>query len=168
MGALPPYLTHRLSAGDLRDGVMAVDFAARAEYAWDAGEAIGGYLEGMRAGRILGRHCSECGRVLLPPRMFCEECFRPTDAWVELAGTGHVVVFSVCTVAWDMAPLPEPEIPAVIAVDGGGPGAAMLHRLGGVSPRDVTVGMAVKAVWRPEAEREGSVLDLAYWAPWSP
>lgn len=158
----PPYPIRALSAAELRDEVITVHHAVRAEFAWDAGEAIGGYLDGLRAGRILGRWCRRCQRVLLPPRMFCEECFRPTDRWVELPGTGRVTAFSVCSIAWDMQPLAEPEIPAVIAVDGG---AGILHKLGAVDPGAVSVGMAVRAVWRPAEERTGSILDLAYWAP---
>lgn len=165
MAMPPPYPTHRLSAAEFARAFGAVDHAVAAEYRWDAGEAIGGYLAGMRAGRILGRRCDACGRVLLPPRMFCEECFRLTDDWVELRALGTVTAFSVCTVAWDMQPLAEPEIPAVIALEGGGPSASILHKLGGVAPKAVRVGMAVRAVWRPEAERVGSVTDLAYWEP---
>jgi uncharacterized OB-fold protein len=29
----------------------------------------------------------------------------------------------------------------------------------------VSVGMAVEAVWRPESERTGSILDIAYFRP---
>lgn len=164
MTALGPYETHRLSAAELASGVIAVDHPAFAAYRCDAGMAVGGFLDGLKAGRILGRSCRGCGRVLLPPRAFCEECFRPTDGWVELAPRGRLVAFSVCQVAWDMAPLAAPEIAAVIAVEGAGTGA-LLHRLGDVSPDGVSVGMALRAVWRPAGERTGSVLDLDHWAP---
>lgn len=164
MTVLDPYETHRLSATELAAGVVAVDHPAFAAYRWDAGMAIGGFLDGLAHGRLLGRSCRECGRVLLPPRAFCEECFRPTDGWVELPPTGRLVAFSLCRVAWDMAPLELPEIAAVIAVDGAGEGA-LLHRLGEVPADAVSVGMALRAVWRPVAERTGSVLDLDYWAP---
>jgi len=59
----------------------------RARYAWAAGIAISAFLEGLKRGKILGRKCVGCDRVLVPPRMFCERCFRPTDEWVELPGT---------------------------------------------------------------------------------
>ena len=34
-----------------------------------------------------------------------------------------------------------------------------------VAPDDVSVGMAVEAVWKPVAERVGSILDIAYFRP---
>jgi hypothetical protein len=95
--------------------------------------------------------------------MFCERCFRGTDGWVEAEPTGVVQTFSICYVRWDMEPLTEPELPAVISIDGSDGG--FLHKLGEVAPDDVRAGMAVEAVWRPEAERTGSILDIAYFRP---
>jgi acetyl-CoA C-acetyltransferase len=161
----PPLATggHPLTDGEFRDTTGAVEHAVDARYAWDAGAAIGRYLDGLREGRIMGRQCRGCDRVLVPPRMFCERCFRGTDGWVEVEPTGVVQTFSICHVRWDMEPLAEPEIPAVISIDGSDGG--LLHTLGDIVPEDVRIGMAVEAVWRPEAERTGSILDIAYFRP---
>jgi acetyl-CoA C-acetyltransferase len=161
----PPAATpgRALSEPEFRDAVGAVEDAVGAEYAWDAGVAVGRFLDGLKTGEIYGRSCRRCGRVLVPPRMFCERCFRPTDAWVLLEGTGGVETFSICHVAWDMRPLDPPEIPAVIRLDGSDGG--LLHKLGEVAPEDVAIGMAVEPVWRPEDERTGSILDIAYFRP---
>jgi acetyl-CoA C-acetyltransferase len=161
----PPLATagHALSDAEFRAATGAVEHAVDARYEWDAGVAIGGFLDGLRAGRILGRECRGCERVLVPPRMFCERCFRGTDAWVEVEATGVVQTYSVCHVRWDMEPLEPPELPAVVAIDGSDGG--LLHKLGEVSPDELRVGMAVEAVWRPEPERAGSILDIAYFRP---
>jgi len=156
-----PFPTRSLTDAEFRESVITVSHSVRAEYRWDAGEAIGRYLDGLRAGRIMGRGCRVCGRVLVPPRMFCEQCFRPTDRWVEVPGTGTVNTFSICYVTWDLRPLTVPELPAVIDLQSG----AIMHKLGGVEPDAVHIGMQVRAVWKPEAEREGSILDIAHWAP---
>ncbi|MFN2591447.1 MAG: Zn-ribbon domain-containing OB-fold protein [Candidatus Dormibacteria bacterium] len=136
----------------------------RAEYRWDAGEAIGRYLDGLQAGRIMGRECRGCGRVLVPPRMFCEQCFRPTDRWVEVPATGTVNTYSVCSVTWDMRKLTMPELPAVIDLEGA-VGSGILHKLGEVDPADVHIGMHVEAVWKPAGQRQGSILDISHWRP---
>ncbi|MEX2204379.1 MAG: Zn-ribbon domain-containing OB-fold protein [Actinomycetota bacterium] len=152
-----------LSEGEFRSATGAVEHDLDARYSWDAGVAIGRFLDGLEEGLILGRECRGCRRILVPPRMFCERCFRGTDAWVEVQQTGVVQTFSICHVRWDMQPLDEPEIPAVITIDGSDGG--LLHMLGDVAPDDVSVGMAVEAVWRPESERTGSILDIAYFRP---
>jgi uncharacterized OB-fold protein len=41
--------------------------------------------------------------------------------------------------------------------------AGILHRLRGVEPSEVRVGMAVKPVWR--RERVGSILDIDHFEP---
>lgn len=154
-----------LNEKDFREKVIAVDHAVRANYAWDAGIAIGRYLDELRQGKIVGRLCYECRRKLVPPRMFCEQCFRPTDEWVDVADTGIVNTFSICYVTWDMQRLEVPEIPAVIELDGASKGIGIMHKLGNVDPEAVRVGMRVRAVWKPATEREGSILDIRYFEP---
>jgi uncharacterized protein len=153
-----------LSDEDFRSGI-AVDFAVDARYSWDAGVAIGGYLDGLKEGKILGRACHQCRRILVPPRMFCEQCFRETDEWVQVKDTGTVNTFSLAYITWDMRQLSDPDIPAVIDLDGASPGIGIMHKLGDVDPKAVHTGMRVRAVWKPVAEREGSILDIAYWKP---
>jgi uncharacterized OB-fold protein len=161
----PPYTTagHSLRDAEFRSATGARDDAIDARYEWDAGVAISRFLDGLEEGRILGRECRNCERVLVPPRMFCERCFRDTDGWVEVEQTGIVQTYSICHIRYDMQPLDEPELPAVIAIDGSDGG--FLHTLGEVAPEDVAIGMAVEAVWKPEDEREGSILDIAYFRP---
>jgi acetyl-CoA C-acetyltransferase len=161
----PPAATpgRSLSDAEFRSATGAVDDEVGARYSWDAGVAIARFLDGLRDGKLFGRECRNCGRVLVPPRMFCEQCFRGTDAWVQVEDTGIVQTYSVCHVSWDMQPLDDPSLPAVIAIDGSDGG--FLHMLGEVAPDDVSIGMTVEAVWKPVGERTGSILDIAYFRP---
>jgi uncharacterized OB-fold protein len=145
--------------------VLTEHWEPNARYAWDAGVAIGRYLEELKAGRLIGRRCDNCRRVLIPPRMFCEVCFRPTDDWVLLQDTGTVNTFSLCYVTWDMQRLTDPQIPAVIEIDGASKGMGIMHMLGQVEPEDVEIGMRVQAVWKPAAERQGDITDILYFKP---
>jgi acetyl-CoA C-acetyltransferase len=154
-----------LSDAEFRAAPGAVDIERLdLAYDWDAGEAMGAFLEGMRDGRIVATVCSACGRTLVPPRKFCERCFRPTDSWTEVPATGSVETFSICHVRWDMVPLDPPEIPAVIRLDATSEGG-FLHKLAEVEPGEVAIGMAVEAVWKPPEERTGSILDIAHFRP---
>jgi uncharacterized OB-fold protein len=154
-----------LTEAAFRRAIGAVDFEVDARYAWDTGIAVSEFLRGLRRGVILARECRKCRRVLVPSRMFCEQCFRPTDRWVEVADTGTVNTYSICHIRWDMEPLSEPELPAVIEIDGASRGIGIMHKLGQVDPDDLAVGMAVEAVWAPEEERTGSILDIRFFRP---
>jgi uncharacterized OB-fold protein len=155
---------HSLSDAAFRSATGAVDFQLDARYSWDAGVAISRFLDGLKDGRIWARECRSCARVLVPPRMFCERDFRPTDAWVEVPDTGVVETFSIAYVSWDMHELDRPDIPAVIRIDDTSEGG-LLHKLDGVEPGSVSIGMRVQAVWKAPAERVGSILDIAHFAP---
>lgn len=73
--------------------------------------------------------------------------------------------FSLCYVTWDVQRIKEPEIPAVIEIDGASPLHGILHKLGEIDPQEVQVGMRVKAVWKPSSERVGAITDILYFRP---
>lgn len=155
-----------LRESDFRDkNILFNEWNPNAQYAWDAGVAIGRYLAELKQGRLFGVHCKKCKRTVIPPRNFCEWCFRPMDDWVHLPDTGTVNTFSLCYVTWDMKYLTDPEIPAVIDIDGTSPSMGIMHKLGEVDPKTVRIGMQVQAVWKPPEEREGSILDIKYFKP---
>lgn len=156
----------QVDARDIARGkVFTTRYTPKLRYRWDTGAAIGRYLEELRQGRLIARRCDGCQRTMIPPRMFCERCFRPTDEWVYVNATGRILTFSLCYVTWDVRRLKQPQIPAVIEIDGASPGMGILHLVEKVRPNQVRVGMAVRAVWRPPSKRRGSVTDIAYWEP---
>jgi uncharacterized OB-fold protein len=156
----------QLNAADLERGsAFLTAYTPKLRYAWDTGEAIGRYLAELKDGRLVGRSCRACERVMIPPRMFCERCFRATDDWVYLNSTGTVNTFSLCYVSWDVRRLRTPEIPAVIEIDGASPGMGILHIIKKAKAKEVHVGMRVTAVWKPPRQRIGSITDIDYWAP---
>jgi uncharacterized OB-fold protein len=158
---------HALTAGE----VLVSMWRVKSEYNWDAGVAMGRYLQGLKQGKILGIRCSECRRTLVPPRSFCELCFRPLDDWVELSDTGRINTYSVSFVNWDASRRSTPEVPAVVEIDGASPGMAILHLIGEVGETldEITsrlkLGAPVQAVWKPADEREGAITDIRYFRP---
>lgn len=134
-------------------------------YSWTSGVAISRYLRGLKEGELWGRKCNGCGRTLVPPRMYCEECFRPTDEWVRVQDSGTVNTFSISYVNVDASRRTEPVLVAVIDIDGASPGIGILHVLGEVAAGEIKVGMKVKAVWKPKAERTGAITDIRYFRP---
>lgn len=155
-----------LSGKELKsDKVITFKWRPNAKYAWSAGIAYGRFLDELKAGRIIGRKCSRCERIIVPPRMFCERCFVATDEWVYVKDTGTINTFSLSYLDADANRIKDPILVAVIDIDGASPGVGILHLLGNVDPDKIDVGMKVKAVWKPPEEREGSVTDILFWEP---
>ncbi|MEA3439424.1 MAG: Zn-ribbon domain-containing OB-fold protein [Chloroflexota bacterium] len=137
----------------------------RGDFGWDTGIAIGQFLAGLKDGLILGSQCSTCRKIVVPPRAVCEWCFRPMNDYIPLLDTGTVSTYSLCYVTWDVKRIEDPEIPAVIEIDGASPLHGIMHLLGEVDTDDVNIGMRVKAVWKPPEERQGSITDILYFKP---
>ena len=154
-----------LSAKEFYEKVTSVKHRPAVKYAWSAGEAMSRFLAELQAGRLIARTCNGCRRVLFPPRMFCEECFRPTDAWTYVEDTGTIETYSISYLDLDAKRIEEPIYVGVVSVDGASPKMGMMHYLGEVTPQTIRIGMRVQAVWKPPAERTGSVLDIRYWRP---
>jgi hypothetical protein len=155
-----------LGESDFKAGnILYVHDELQGEFAWDTGVAISRYLSAFKQGILLGARCNTCRKVVIPPRTVCEWCFRPMDAYVPLQDTGTVNTFSLCYVTWDVKRIKEPEIPAVIEIDGAAPLHGIMHKLGEVDPQKVYIGMRVQAVWKPPKERTGSVTDIRYFKP---
>ena len=155
-----------LSEKDFAEGNILFNYdELKGDFAWDTGVAIGRYLASLKEGIILGSHCSTCRKTVVPPRTVCEWCFRPMDEFVPLQDTGTVNTFSLCYVTWDVKRIKEPEIPAVIEIDGASPLHGIMHMLDEVDPQAVHIGMRVKAVWKPAEERQGSITDILYFKP---
>ncbi|MHC4778298.1 MAG: Zn-ribbon domain-containing OB-fold protein [Planctomycetota bacterium] len=151
-------------------GVITSKWSPKLQYAWDNGPTLARYLTELKNGRIVGKRCHKCERILLPPRAFCELCWVPTDEWVTLPDSGVVNTFCISHVDWKAGRLDieggvRPFTPAVIVIDDAGKDNGILHHLDEVDPKDVKIGMKVKAVWKPAEEREGSITDIKYFKP---
>lgn len=163
---LGPFPGTALRESDFDAGdVLFLHDELQARFAWDTGVAVGAYLAGLRRGELLGARCESCERTVVPPRAFCEDCFRPTDSYVQLEDRGTVNTFSLCYVTWDVQRIKEPEMPAVIEIEGASPMHGIMHKLGEVDPEAIHVDMKVQAVWKPPEERQGAITDIRYFKP---
>jgi uncharacterized OB-fold protein len=155
-----------LSQADFDEGkILTTHWRPKLEYGWDAGVATSRYLAELKNGRLIGIKCQRCRRIVIPPRVVCEWCWEPMNEWVHLEDTGTVNTFSICYIRWDASRAEEPQIPAVIEIDGASKGAGILHLLDEVNPENVKIGMKVEAVWKPADERTGSITDIKYFKP---
>lgn len=160
------YQGEALKSTDIKEGKVPTEkFRPKAKFAWSAGIAIGKFLEGLKKGRIIATTCSKCGRIMVPPRIYCENCFKPTDGWKYVKDTGTINTYSISYLAADASRLKEPILVAIVDMDGASEGMGIIHKLGEVNPKEVKFGMKVKAVWKPPEERVGAITDIKYFRP---
>jgi len=160
------YKGEEVKSADIKEGkVLAVRQRPRIRYMWSAGVAMSRFLKELKNGKIIANTCNKCGRIMVPPRVFCEQCFKPTDGWTYVKDTGTVNTYSVSFIAGDASRIKEPIIVAVIDIDGASPGMGILHTIQEINWKKVKFGMKVKAVWKPPEERTGAITDIKYFKP---
>lgn len=160
------YAGERIKTDDLRKGRVPVErWKPKIRYAWSTGTAMSRFLKELKQERIIARKCNICGRIMVPPRMYCELCFRPTDEWVYVKDTGIINTYSISYLAADAKRLKEPILIAIIELDGASKGMGIFHLIGEAKKENINFGMRVKAVWKPRRERIGAITDIRYFKP---
>src|SRR5712692_2619698 len=160
------YPGHEITVDESKKGkYLDITYKFEPKYSWAAGVAISKFLDELNQGRIIARKCYGCNRILVPPRMYCEQCYRPTDEWVHVKDTGTVNTFSISSVGTDARRLKTPILVSVVDIDGASPGMGILHNLGEMEPSKISIGMKVQAVWKRAEERQGAITDIRYFRP---
>jgi uncharacterized OB-fold protein len=135
-----------------------------ADYIYTPGVAGDKFFKALRdEGKLLATYCESCNHTYLPPRMYCERCFSKLDKWVEAESSGVVDTFTLVSEDRNDERLSEPVLVAFIRIDKTNGG--LIHRLGGIDPESVKVGMKVNAVLKDKAKRTGGLSDIDHFAP---
>jgi len=113
--------------------------------------------------RFVGTRCESCDLIYVPATMFCERCFAELDEWVDVPNRGHVFTYTVLHRDLDDKPLDPPALLAYVKLEDSDGG--LVHYLGEVEEECLCIGLEVEAVFKDAAEREGTILDIAYFRP---
>jgi hypothetical protein len=157
-----PALAGELAGETELEPVSLVTLPHRLEYRLRGGAVWNHFIDGMATGQIRGTRCSACGKVFVPPRGACPGDGVPATEWVDLPDTGVLTTFAVNNVPAAGAPQ-VPFISGYVLLDGAD--IAMLALVSDVPWQEVRMGMRVRAVWVPDAERTRSVKNLKWFAP---
>lgn len=134
---------------------MTVEFP----YKRSTGEVTGRFLAGLRdQGRIWGRRVAGQG-VVVPPNSWSEIDASPGGEWVEVGDAGTVTAVAVVEQPIEhLHPCPSRFAFVLVRLDGAD--TALAHV---VTDRldELRVGCRVRAAWTPEAERKGTIRDIA-------
>jgi uncharacterized OB-fold protein len=148
-----------MSKTEFREPGVTIDGHVEVEYHWSAGVAGSRFFTELRDnGKIMGTKCPECERVLVPPRIFCEECFVDADEWVEVSHQGEILTYAESYFGLQGQRLEEPWYIGIVKLDGADGG--LFHRLVAENGAQIAIGGRVEAVLA--AERKGHILDIEH------
>ena len=114
--------------------------------------------------KLMGTKCSICGRVYMPARSVCLECYEDMEEWVEVSKRG---VLETYTIRYEQSPLfPSDRQLAIGVIKLDGADTGLVHRLGEVDVTHIRIGMRLEAVFADLPK--GDIRDIRYFRPIDP
>jgi len=90
--------------------------------------------------KLMGGKCRKCGKVHLPPRPLCDNCFSKEFEWVELPQKGKLLTYTVIHVAPTQFQGMTPYAVGIVQLDDGVKIPGMII---GVAPEQIKIGMSL-------------------------
>jgi len=148
---------------DLAEPLEQIDYLMTLDYEHAYGGYYGTLFDGVQTGRrIRGTKCSECRRVLLPPRAMCDACLAPATEWTDVAETGTIQASSVVHVEFLGQRKTPPYVYAEIMLDGAS--TRLIHMVGNIDADEAKTsaapGARVRAIWSDR--HTGSLGDIEH------
>ena len=148
---------------DLAEPIEQIDYVMTLDYKHAYGAYYGTLFDGVESGRrIRGSKCSQCRRVLLPPRALCDSCFAPATEWADVAETGTIQASSVVHIEFLGQRKKPPYVYAEIVLDGAS--TRLIHMVGNVDAEKAKIaaapGARVRAIWSDR--HTGSLGDIEH------
>jgi uncharacterized OB-fold protein len=134
-------------------------------YDYVAGPVTTRFLRSLQEGRIEGMRSPAADLVYMPPRAYCERTFEPLDEWVEVGPEGVIEAATIVAAKFEGYRDP-PFALAFVRLDGAD--TALVNfvemEIGDVAEAAARLapGTRVRAVFKPESEREARITDFAY------
>ena len=131
------------------------------EYKYTMGGQSKFFIELMNNKKIMGTKCKKCGKVWMPPRINCSECYEDTD-WIELPHTGTI---EISTIVWYGAAEFIQNVPygcAFIKLDKADTALFQGVFSENLVPSKIKKGQRVRAVFKIAGKRVGKMTDFFF------
>ena len=123
----------------------------QAEYNFWVGKYMDKFFDGLEEKKIIGNKCPTCGKVYVPPRKICGDCFKTIafeNHWVELKDTGTLVNFTRTPfVVSERGKQKTKDSVLVGMVSFDGSDTAVVYKILDAEEKDLKIGMKVNIVW---------------------
>jgi hypothetical protein len=73
----------------------------------------------LQQSKLMAGKCLKCGKIHLPPRPLCDNCYSTEFQWVEISGKGKLLTYSVIHVAPPQFQSLTPYTVGIIELDDG-------------------------------------------------
>lgn len=145
-------------------GIKSVEGSFPIYFTYTAGRAGSVFFQNLKnEGVLTGARCKKCGKVFLPPRIYCENCFEEIEEFVKLGSEGEIESWTLVKNDSYGNSLKEAVIVGVIKITGSD--GRIIHKIRLKNGEKPLIGMKVVAKLKPPQERKGNMEDIEYFSP---
>jgi uncharacterized OB-fold protein len=95
----------------------------------------------LAQGKLMAGKCQKCGKIHLPPRPLCDNCFGQEFTWTEIQGKGKLVTFTVIHIAPTQFQALAPYAVGIVQLENG---AKIPGMITGVPHEQLRIGMRLQ------------------------
>jgi uncharacterized OB-fold protein len=89
-------------------------------------------------GKLMAGKCQRCGKIHLPPRPLCDNCFSQKFMWTEVSGKGKLVTYTVIYIAPQQFQALAPYAVGIVQLENG---LKIPGMISGVASEQLKIGM---------------------------
>ncbi len=137
-------------------------------YRWALGQTWTRFFDGLKEEKIYGTRCGTCGKVFVPAKTFCPDCYSDLDEWMDVSQEGTLKSWTLVRKSHFGQVRQPPYALGLIRLDG--TDCEFIHFLGGVDWSDMQnareklkAGARVKAAW--SKEKQADIHDISCFEP---
>ncbi len=98
------------------------------------------FYKHISQGKLLGGRCTTCGKIHLPPRPLCDNCYSKSFEWTPIAPEGKLLTYTIIHIAPAQFQSMAPYAVGIVQFEGG---LKMPGMIRGVTPEKIKIGMEV-------------------------
>ncbi len=88
--------------------------------------------------KLMAGKCQNCGKIHLPPRPLCDNCYSKEFTWIQLSGKGKLLTYTVINVAPHQFQALAPYSVGIVELENGLKIPGMIQS---VKPAELEIGM---------------------------
>jgi uncharacterized OB-fold protein len=88
--------------------------------------------------KLMAGKCQRCGKIHLPPRPLCDNCFSQEFEWTEVSGKGKLLTYTVIHVAPQQFQAMTPYAVGIVELENG---AKIPGMISGATQKQLRIGM---------------------------
>jgi uncharacterized OB-fold protein len=99
------------------------------------------FYKHLAQGKLMAGKCTRCGKIHLPPRPLCDNCFGQEFTWIEIQGKGKLLTYSVIHIAPAQFQQLAPYAVGIVQLENG---LKLPGMISGVTQKQLHIGMSLQ------------------------